>query len=382
MNFITRFQSLNREQRALVLVSASLFLPMELTSLVLVLYVLYALFKRDLGSMIRLQPGAFFLYTFVGLELVVSLFYKNYIGAVNALGIGLVALYIAQYRQLVTKDVFLFCLDLMLILSLFSAVFGLIEFNAYSNMAGYSFFDFHVQNKPSRRVHVFFMNANLYAMMIEFFIVSCLYRWVQVSSLSQKTYYVFVGLINLLMLYLTGCRTAFAPLGIVIPLFFILYGNKKYILIASSLFILAISLVFLMPNLIPRLSDLSTLNSRFKIWNGAMQAFMMYPFFGNGPQTYGHLYSIYHWHKAPHAHNIYIDSLASYGLVGTGLVLGYGWFVCRDIWCMRHQKDLFALMISFVVIFLVHGFFDCTLNVLCCSLFFFMVLNAGKTVES
>ena len=108
------------------------------------------------------------------------------------------------------------------------------------------------------------------------------------------------------MLYLTGCRTAFVPLALVVPVFFICYGERKWILLSIGLILAGIIAVSLIPDLIPRLSDISTLESRFDIWYGAFQGIAMYPLFGNGPQTYGRLYPIYDWHKAPHAHNIYI----------------------------------------------------------------------------
>lgn len=93
-----------------------------------------------------------------------------------------------------------------------------------------------MQNKPSRRIHVTFLNANIYATMIEFFVVCCLYKWVNCSSLKEKAFYVFCGVVNLIMLYLTGCRTAFIPLALVVPVFFICYGERKWILLSIGLF--------------------------------------------------------------------------------------------------------------------------------------------------
>ena len=234
-----------------------------------------------------------------------------------------------------------------------------------------------MQNKPSRRIHVTFLNANIYATMIEFFVVCCLYKWVNCSSLKEKAFYVFCGVVNLIMLYLTGCRTAFIPLALVVPVFFICYGERKWILLSIGLILAGIIAVLLIPDLIPRLSDISTLESRFDIWYGAFQGIAMYPLFGNGPQTYGRLYPIYDWHKAPHAHNIYIDAISSYGIIGTVLLVGYYVYLGKEMMQVRKHKALFGMMVSFILVYLIHGLLDCTLNALWTGMLFFVVLNTG-----
>ena len=114
--------------------------------------------------------------------------------------------------------------------------------------------------------------------MIEFFVVCCLYKWVNCFIIKGEShFYVFCGVVNLIMLYLTGCRTAFIPLALVVPVFFICYGERKWILLSIGLFLAGIIAVLLIPDLIPRLSDISTLESRFDIWHGAFQGIAMYP---------------------------------------------------------------------------------------------------------
>lgn len=374
--FLEKLQ-LSKEDICIWICALSILLPINACAVVIAICMIYQLVKGRLLTCIKEQPGFQFMIPFCLLEIVVSYFYSNMVGVVNAIGMLLVAGYIAYYRKYVNSRIFEYILDSLIFLSILIGIYGLFEFKYLSDLGGYSFFEFHVQNSPSRRIHVFFDNANLYAMMIEFFITSCLYRWVKTDSIKLKVYYVLVGLFNIGMLYLTGCRGGFLPLAIVVPLFFILYGKKKYILISVGLIGVACCLLLVMPDLIPRLSDVSTIESRVKIWKGAIEGIKMYPLFGNGPQTYGHLYATYGWHKAPHAHNIYIDMVSSYGIVGTILLLGYFVYILKEVFQTKGNKALFSLMVCFFVILLVHGLFDCTLNVLATSIFFFMVTNAG-----
>ena len=377
-NQTQRFQKYSFEEKLLILSTISIFLPMPITALWLMLVLGWGIFHKKISFSWQKNDPLHLILLFSILEIIVSFFYQNFIGVGNAIGILFVALYIMFYRQTIHKDLFHVLLNIVLVGSVIVAIYGLFEFQYLSELKGYSFFDFHVQNSPKGRIHVFFGNANLYAMMIEFFIAICLYQWVNTNSIQRKTIYVMIGLLNIGMLYLTGCRAAFIPLAIIVPLFFIIYGNKKYITIALSLIGLGFICIFLFPDLIPRLDDLKTVNSRFKIWNGAIQIIQMYPLLGNGPQAYGHLNQIYHWHKAPHAHNIYLDSLASYGLIGTLILLRSIYLVIKEQYKIRNDKARFALFISIWTIILVHGFFDCTLNVLCTSMLALMILFYTK----
>lgn len=374
---IEEIKKLSQDEKLILFVAFSLFLPMYAFVICILIVLINALLKKNLISSIKKQTGAKFLYAFCLLEILVSVFYTNSTGIINALGMLLIGIYVAYYRDHISPQTFDIMVGMILILSLIIAIFGLFEFNYYSQLAGHSFFDFYVQNKPSRRIHVFFLNANIYATMIELFVVGCLYKWVKCSSVKGKVFYVLCGVINLVMLYLTGCRTAFIPLALVVPAFFICYGERKWILLSIGLIIVGVVAVLLIPDLIPRLSDLSTLKSRFKIWNGALQGIMMYPLFGNGPQTYGRLYSIYGWHKAPHAHNIYIDAISSYGIIGSILLVGYYVYLVKEMMQVRKHRALSGMMVSFVLIYMVHGLLDCTFNSIWTGMLFFIILNTG-----
>ncbi len=85
---------------------------------------------------------------------------------------------------------------------------------------------------------------------------------------------------------------------------------------------------------------MSTFASRIKIWKTAFMCISMYPFFGWGPQTYQKFYPLVHGHKAPHAHNIYIDSILSYGVVGTGVLLAYTFVLNKEIFTSNTRKEM------------------------------------------
>ena len=350
---------------------------------VLILYLGWMIYKKQLWSAIKEQPGALWIYLFVFLEIIVSLFATNFTGLVNAIGMLLVVGFISGYRQQIHPKLFHYMIDIMLIGSIFVGILALFQFADFSAQKGYDFFEFHIQNSPKRRIMATFDNANLYATMLEFWIFFCVYRFIQCKGLLKRILYVVVGLFNFGLLYLTGCRTALLPLVVIIPLFFFLAREKKWLLLSLVGLGIGIILVFMEPDLIPRITDMSTLESRFKIWNCAWMGIQNYPIFGLGPQSYHLYYQMFNGHKAPHAHNIYVDSLASYGIVGTLLIIYYACrYLLPEIGNVRlYDRQLFGLIIGFILIFLIHGLLDVTMNVLATALVFMMILNAGVLVK-
>ena len=292
----------------------------------------------------------------------------------------LVGLYGAYYRKSITKNTFEKMCDLVIILSIFAAIYGLYQFNQISIANGRTFLEFHIFNSPKRRITSTFMNANIYAMVIDFVCVMCMYRFVKNDNILCKIGYVIVALFNFFVLYLTGSRTALLPFVLIFPIFLYCVRWKKLFITSIVLELCVCGLVFLKPSLIPRMSDMSTFASRIKIWKTAFICISMYPLFGWGPQTYKKFYPLVNGHKAPHAHNIYIDSILSYGVIGTILVLCYTFVLNKEIFTSNTRKEnpaLFGMMMCFIAIVLIYGLLDCTLNIVATGTLCFIILNSA-----
>lgn len=74
------------------------------------------------------------------------------------------------------------------------------------------------------------MNANIYAMVIDFVCVMCMYRFVKNDNILCKIGYVIVALFNFFVLYLTGSRTALLPFALIFLSFYIVFVGKNYLL--------------------------------------------------------------------------------------------------------------------------------------------------------
>lgn len=334
--------------------------------------------KNGLLDQIKTQPGYQALYAFIALSFVVSICSKNIIGALNTLGFLVLFAYAAYYRNYLTKNLITYGLELIVLSSVFVNILGLFQFKVLSNLSGYSFFDFKVQNSPKKRITATYGNANFYAMMIEFVVVCCMARFIQCKEIGKKCFYVGIGIFNIILMYLTGCRAAFMPFVIFVPVFLFLSKEKTWGWISLLCIMLACVAIYFFPNLIPRVSDVSTVSSRIKIWTCALNGLKDHPIFGQGPQAYNLIYQQYGGHKAPHAHNIYLDVLINFGIVGTGILIGYIVKCSKDVMKMRNWKnnpEYFAIAISFVIILMIHGIMDCTINMPCTGFIFLMFIN-------
>lgn len=371
-------QSFSGDDWFLLMIATALFLPIIPSSIVLFGGVLYLFIKGEIPILIRYHSVNAWLFLFVLLELPVSIFYQNWIGFLNVAGFFAIGIYTCFYRKNIHPKLFVYLLEWVLILSIPMGILGLFQFDAVSKMGGYSFWDFKIQNSPHRRIAAVFSNANIYAMMIEFFLACCLYRFVQTEKRICKGWYTLLAVFNFVLMLLTGCRAALFPLVIVIPVLLYFAKEKRLFYICIACLIALGGLVIAKPDLVPRFNDFKTIQSRVKIWKCAWKGIQTYPLFGNGPQTYRRIYPLFHGHKAPHCHNIYIDCILSYGIVGTAVLMRYVFGLIKECLSVRNKNgSLFGLMMSFMVILMIHGLVDVTLNYLSTGLFFMWIMNTS-----
>ncbi len=360
----------------LILVSAvSIFLPHTLCVVVVVGCMALALFKYGLIKDVQKQKSNIFGFLFALLSLFVSLFYQNWIGAGISCTIFILIVYGSYIREHVNPAVFSYVIEFSLIASFLVCIYSLFQFNMISVENGYRFFDFHIFNSPKRRIFGTFQNANIYALILEFMLACCLYRFLETKNNWLKIWYVFLALFQFGVLLLTGCRAALVPLIFIIPVLLLCAKQYKLLIVYIICIIGLLSILFTHPHLIPRFNDFSTIESRLKIWKVAIKGIEKYPVFGNGPWTYYHIYASYHGHKAVFCHNIYLDMLLSHGIVGTILFICY---IRSFIFNVAHMKNenvlIFGLMISLILIICIHGLVDGTINPLKTNLFLVMIL--------
>lgn len=359
----------------------SIFLPFYCSMIVIAGILFYLLIKGRLLGIIRNISKSYFAIAFCIITTLVALFYKNWLGAVCGVAILLIFLFVFYYRTYTNKRLFELLLDACCIISLFCVVWALMEYVRIINRLDYHFLDLVIEDSPKDRVNSTFFNANYYAMMIEFIVLICVYKMMQVKTLRRIVFYLFTIAANLFALYLTGCRTAWIPFVVTVPFMFLM--NKRFGFFSFSMGAIAVSGISLLvyPELMQRTSILGDFLKRAKIWKTAVKGIKAHPLFGEGPLTYYHIYKQYGGHPTQHAHNVILDPLLSHGLIPCIILLVYLGSNLKEVWLLfkrRIDMRLFSLIVAFLLTVLIHGILDYTIYWVQTSLLFFIVFSASS----
>ncbi|MFR1297251.1 MAG: O-antigen ligase family protein [Coprobacillus cateniformis] len=336
---------------------------------VLIFLTIRLLLKGEIQDAYRKTAKSQYILYFCGLSFVVSLFYQNYYGAGCSLGILAILSFVLYYRQHITGELFEFIMNCIIVLSVFAALYGLIEYIGILNKFDIDQLEIIIFNRSQDRINSVFFNANYYAMMIEFFVCITFYKILKIKDIKVNykkfCYYLAVIAINLFMLLLTACRTAWPALAAGVLVILIIDKQYKACLAIMAGVILACVYFVFNPSKFPRVDNIiAYFGTRQGIWDVAIANIKTHPLFGEGPMTYWHIYKAYNGHPTEHAHSIYLDPLLCFGIIGILTILP---FIIENIkrlyrlWKTQIDKTLVALIISFTVMIFVHGMLDYTI---------------------
>ena len=203
-------------------VTCSIFLPYFCSVAAIGFTLGYLAFTHQLVRIIRQTPRAFLAFAFCLLSFIVSALYHNSIGMAQSFVMLLIFVYYMFYRSIINKRLLILLIDACCIISIFCFVWAIMEYFRIIDHFDYSFFALEVEDEPRWRVNSTFYNANLYAMMIEFLVLCCVYKLLYSKTLRRILFYWCIILLNLFALYLTGCRTAWLSFVAAIPVMFLI----------------------------------------------------------------------------------------------------------------------------------------------------------------
>ena len=333
--FLSLFKCENREQNILTLSVMSIFLPFYITAAVLLFVVIRAFFVKEVREKMLKDKGASLVLDFAIINVFAPICFKNYYGIACFVGVCAILLY-ALYARAVIDTV---CLEkisnTICFMSITSAVCAV--FQRFMGTA---------------RVSSVFFNPNYYGAIITFVILLCVYNILEKKG--NLALNIFAILANLLGLLLCNCQSAF--FSIILGVFVLLLLTKKYkiIIVCAVLGVVCLPLI---PYILPRLSGAyENISIRATIWNAGIKGFLENPAFGRGMMGYMQIFEKFGGQKNFHCHNMIIDMLLSFGIVGTIPLVA---FVIKPIAKAFKQKN--ALIISVLAAVLLHSLVDVTL---------------------
>ncbi|HEV0819355.1 TPA: O-antigen ligase family protein [Streptococcus pneumoniae] len=365
IGFIEKLKGLSSKELILLGIILSIFLPFYLFVVVLCLYIISLIFTGDMKSILQKMGEHPMLLLFLSYSTVISILAQNWMGLVASVGMFLFTIFFLHYQSILSHKFFLLILQFVLFGSVLSAAFASLEHFQIVKKFNYAFLSPNMQVWHQNRAEVTFFNPNYYGIICCFCIMIAFYLFTTTKLNWLKVFCVIAGFVNLFGLNFTQNRTAFPAIiaGAIIYLFTTIKNWKAFWL---SIGVFAIGLSFLFSSdLGVRMGTLdSSMEERISIWDAGMALFKQNPFWGEGPLTYMHSYPRIHAPYHEHAHSLYIDTILSYGIVGTILLVLSSVAPVRLMMDMSQEsgkRPIIGLYLSFLTVVAVHGIFDLAL---------------------
>ena len=375
---IEKLKSLSKQEGLLLGVILSIFLPFYLFVIIFISYLLWLVYTGEMkGILKRLSQHPVLLF-FIAYSTAISLLAQNVMGVVSSVAMFLFAIFFYYYQAQLTPKFFRLTIEGVLASSVLAAVFAALEHFQIVKKFDYTFLSPRMQVWHQNRAEVAFFNPNYYGIiccfciMIGFYLISTTkLRWLRIFSMIA----IFA---NLFGLNFTQNRTAFPAIifGAIIYLFTTIKNWRAFWL---SVGVFGVGLAFLFSSdLGVRMGTLdSSMEERVSIWNAGMALFKQNPFWGEGPLTYMHSFPRIGAPYHEHAHSIYIDTILSYGVVGTvllGIASATPVRMLIDMSQVPSKRPILGLYLSFLTVVAVHGIFDLALFWLQSSFIFLLVM--------
>ena len=375
---IEKLKSLSKQEGLLLGVILSIFLPFYLFVIIFISYLLWLVYTGEMKGILRRLSQHPVLLFFIAYSTAISLLAQNVMGVVSSVAMFLFAIFFYYYQSQLTPKFFRLTIEGILALSVLAAVFAALEHFQIVQKFDYTFLSPRMQVWHQNRAEVAFFNPNYYGIiccfciMIGFYLISTTkLRWLRIFSMIA----IFA---NLFGLNFTQNRTAFPAIifGAIIYLFTTIKNWRAFWL---SIGVFGVGLAFLFSSdLGVRMGTLdSSMEERVSIWNAGMALFKQNPFWGEGPLTYMHSFPRIGAPYHEHAHSIYIDTILSYGVVGTvllGIASATPVRMLIDMSQVPSKRPILGLYLSFLTVVAVHGIFDLALFWLQSSFIFLLVM--------
>ncbi|HEV5857950.1 TPA: O-antigen ligase family protein [Streptococcus pneumoniae] len=365
IGFIEKLKGLSSKELILLGIILSIFLPFYLFVVVLCLYIISLIFTGDMKSILQKMGEHPMLLLFLSYSTVISILAQNWMGLVASVGMFLFTIFFLHYQSILSHKFFRLILQFVLFGSVLSAAFASLEHFQIVKKFNYAFLSPNMQVWHQNRAEVTFFNPNYYGIICCFCIMIAFYLFTTTKLNWLKVFCVIAGFVNLFGLNFTQNRTAFPAIiaGAIIYLFTTIKNWKAFWL---SIGVFAIGLSFLFSSdLGVRMGTLdSSMEERISIWDAGMALFKQNSFWGEGPLTYMHSYPRIHAPYHEHAHSLYIDTILSYGIVGTILLVLSSVAPVRLMMDMSQEsgkRPIIGLYLSFLTVVAVHGIFDLAL---------------------
>lgn len=301
------------------------------------------------------------LNVFIIYNIIVSAINQNIIGILLSFVFLLVGMLMHYYRKFLTAPVFLLILKIFLIGSIFLSIYAFFVYAHYSLEHGYGIFYVFKYSAIQTRAEATFFNANYYGLYCVFMVLTAIYFLIRIKNKRWRMICGIAIIANIVSLILTASR--FFPITLIAAVVMMLiFVDRRWAFTAIIMGVGVLLTLVIKPELMPRLGNLDyAIKDRLDLWSVGLSIFKSNPLFGRGAMSYQKFYYLYTDEADMHAHSLYIDTLANYGISGIFIILNISWPFAKRLFQLFKDKLLkpeLGLIIGYIVTVLVHGTVD------------------------
>ncbi len=214
---------------------------------------------------------------------------------------------------------------------------------------------------PSYRTTLWFYNSNYLGSILAGCILVCAYKIA--TKKGKDIIYYLIALGCGICMYFTGSMFAFLEVFIGVSVLLSLTGKHRMLKWFLALCVFGMLFLYLVPEIFPRLNESNiTTDNRILIWQDTIDHIPDNFLFGKGFFTYRTLTNVRY--LTSHAHNLILELLLSFGIVGTLLVsICFVLYFRTLIICNRllRKNHINALIMAIGAAVLLHATTDMTM---------------------
>lgn len=370
---------LNLDELLILIVSFTVFLPFYFLIFAFNALFFYLIVSGKIIPILKGTPYVKNVLAFTLLIFVVSVFKHNLYGIGVSIIIFEFAMFFMYYRFVINRKLFSRIINLYMIVSIFCFILTILSvlYSKFSmDLKMYEFIEYMALHRPVSS----FFNTNYYATICEFIIIIAMYYFLSNKNKNNRLYFLCVSTLAFIVLFLTENRTAL-PTILIATLVLSLTKNNKKVFAFLGIFTVVIVILMIFSNRIfPRYEFIgNSLGTRKEIWDNAIKLFKQTFLFGSGPMAYQN--ATWVTHPANHAHNIALDVLINFGIVGILVIAPLFVGIVKQVYSIR-KRNLFRLIIALTVVVVLHGMLDVTILWHQTAYIYFSVLLAVGKVSN
>jgi len=362
MNYINKIlekYELNLDELLILIVSFTVFLPFYFLVFSFNALFFYLLVSEKIIPVLKQTPYVKNVLAFTGLIFFVSILKQNLYGIGVSIIIFEFSIFFMYYRSIINRK-------------LFSVLYKKFSMN----LKMYEFIEYMALHRPISS----FFNTNYYATICEFIIIIAMYYFLSNKNRNNRLYFLCVSTLAFIVLFLTENRTALPTILIATLVLSFTKNNKKVFTFLGIFTIVIVILMIFSNRIFPRYEFIgNSLGTRKEIWENAIKLFKKTFLFGSGPMAYQNASWVSH--PANHAHNIVLDLLINFGIVGNIIIFPLFIGIFKKVYSIR-KRNLFRLIIALTVVVILHGMLDVTILWHQTAYIYFSVLLAVGKVSN